>query len=59
VWVWEGEGGGEGDLSDCEFEYDCTAVLSGHTQDVKYVKWHPNMKHSLFSASYDDTIRCW
>jgi len=33
-------------------------VLSGHSQDIKYVKWHPT-KNILFSASYDDTIKCW
>ena len=22
-------------------EYSCMSVLSGHTQDVKFVKWHP------------------
>ena len=33
-------------------------VLSGHTQDVKYVKWHPE-RDELYSASYDDTIKCW
>jgi hypothetical protein len=24
---------------DCEFE--CVEVLTGHTQDVKHVQWHP------------------
>lgn len=32
--------------------------LKGHSQDVKFVKWHPS-ENLLFSASYDDTIMCW
>ncbi len=39
-------------------DYDCISVASGHTQDVKFVKWHPE-KNILYSASYDDTIKCW
>jgi WD40 repeat protein len=41
-----------------DFEFDCVAVASGHVQDVKFVKWHPS-ENLLFSASYDDTIKCW
>jgi WD40 repeat protein len=29
VWIWEGENG-ENEY-DAEFEYDCSAVLTGHT----------------------------
>jgi len=40
------------------FEYDCLSVLSGHTQDVKHIKW--NSRYGmLFSCSYDDTIKGW
>mmetsp|Transcript_45472 Transcript_45472/g.61695 ORF Transcript_45472/g.61695 Transcript_45472/m.61695 type:complete len:82 (+) Transcript_45472:442-687(+) len=39
-------------------EYECSGVLSGHTQDVKFIKWHPK-RNTLFSCSYDDTIKCW
>lgn len=39
-------------------EFECAAVASGHTQDVKFVKWHP-YRNQLFSASYDDTIKSW
>ncbi|GJP70714.1 hypothetical protein CLOP_g1624 [Closterium sp. NIES-67] len=62
VWIWEVPGGssgvagriGVGPASD----FDCVAVLHGHTQDVKMVRWHP--RHDwLVSASYDDSIKVW
>ena len=34
IWVFEMD-------DDEECEYSCTGVLSGHSQDVKHVKWHP------------------
>ncbi|KFG37434.1 WD domain, G-beta repeat-containing protein [Toxoplasma gondii GAB2-2007-GAL-DOM2] len=34
------------------------AVLSGHAQDVKAVRWHPR-EDLCISASYDDTFRVW
>ncbi len=34
VWVWECVGDGEDD-------FECVAVLHGHSQDVKMVAWHP------------------
>lgn len=46
VWVWELTGD----------DFDCSAVLNLHTQDVKKVTWHPNMD-ILASASYDNTIK--
>ena len=49
IWIWEAN-------EDNEFE--CAAVCSGHTQDVKFVRWHP-ARNQLFSASYDDTIKSW
>ena len=48
----------ENDSDAGEFEFNVSAILSGHTQDVKFVKWHPD-HNLLFSASYDNTIRCW
>lgn len=37
---------------------DCVSVLSGHTQDVKFVRFsHTN--NNLYSCSYDDTIKVW
>ena len=33
VWVWD-------ILEDGE-EYECASVILHHTQDVKYVRWHP------------------
>ena len=39
-------------------EYSCMGVLSGHEGDVKKVKWHPH-ENLLFSASYDNTVKCW
>ena len=44
--------------ADQEFEFSVSAILSGHAQDVKFVKWHPT-ENLLFSASYDNTIKCW
>lgn len=41
-----------------EFEFAVQSICSGHTQDVKSVKWHPS-RDLLFSASYDNTIKCW
>ena len=39
-------------------EMDCVSVLSGHTQDVKFVRFS-NINNNLYSCSYDDTIRVW
>lgn len=47
VWIWEVMPGNE---------FECVSVLQGHAQDVKMVKWHPNMD-VLFSCSYDNTIK--
>lgn len=44
--------------NDLEFEFSVSAILSGHAQDIKFVKWHP-VENYLFSASYDNTIKCW
>merc|ERR1712100_570780 len=41
-----------------ENDFECIAVLSGHSQDVKMVKFHPT-KELLASCSYDDTIKLW
>lgn len=52
VWIWEKVDGGE---------FECVALLQGknaHSQDVKFVKWHP-ISSILFSASYDDTVKVW
>uniref|UniRef100_A0A7S4I437 Probable cytosolic iron-sulfur protein assembly protein CIAO1 homolog n=1 Tax=Odontella aurita TaxID=265563 RepID=A0A7S4I437_9STRA len=68
VWIWESflsgtVGGAEGGSGDGEFE--CIAVLHGHTGDVKSVAFAPSLgqwgdgDEVLFSASYDDTIKCW
>ena len=35
---------------------DCIEVLSGHTQDVKSVLWHPD-EETMVSTSYDDTAK--
>ena len=53
VWVWERLQTKAG----CEFE--CISMLDGHTQDVKFVQWHPRYENVLFSASYDDTVKVW
>ena len=49
IWIWEILPGGE---------FECVAVLEGHTQDVKFLVWHPNLA-VMCSCSYDDTIRVW
>lgn len=38
--------------------FECVSVLPGHSQDVKYVQWHPH-EDILLSCGYDDTIRIW
>lgn len=48
----------QGQAPDQDFEFSVSNILSGHTQDVKFVKWHPT-ENLLFSASYDNTIKCW
>jgi WD40 repeat protein len=39
-------------------DFECAAVLDGHTQDVKYICWHSDCS-ILYSCSYDDTIKIW
>jgi WD40 repeat protein len=39
-------------------EFECATVLNKHTQDVKYVEFHPSGLQ-LMSCSYDDTIKVW
>ncbi|KAL8429416.1 hypothetical protein Efla_001254 [Eimeria flavescens] len=41
-----------------EGEFVVAAVLTGHSQDVKAVRWHPR-RDWLASASYDDTVAIW
>lgn len=53
VWIWEVENGEDEEL---DGEFECSAVLNSHTQDVKRVAWHPE-RDLLASASYDDTVR--
>lgn len=48
----------QGNIDEDEFEFSVCAILSGHTQDVKFVKFHPK-DDLLFSASYDNSIKCW
>jgi WD40 repeat protein len=40
-------------------EIDCLAVLQGHSQDVKSVRFSPNNSSLLVSVSYDDSVRVW
>lgn len=60
VWIWESPPQAKPSdyLPDEEIECETVSVLQGHTQDVKFVTWHPS-ELILFSASYDDTIRVW
>ena len=41
-----------------EEEMDCVSVLSGHVQDVKFVRFNPS-NNNLYSCSYDDTVKVW
>ncbi|GBE63059.1 WD G-beta repeat containing protein [Babesia ovata] len=43
---------------DGSLEFYCTAILTGHTQDVKCVCWSTNAL-LLASSSYDETVRLW
>ena len=52
VWVWEVL------PSDTDVDFECAAVLQGHTADVKCVQWRPHTRH-VMSGGYDDTIRVW
>ena len=49
MWIWELQPGND---------FECVAVLNGHTQDVKCVKWHPT-EDVLVSCGYDDTVATW
>jgi cytosolic iron-sulfur protein assembly protein CIAO1 len=40
-------------------QIDCVAVLQGHSQDVKCVKFDPSDPLFLVSVSYDDTVKIW
>ena len=79
VWIWECTRAGlvfnlhaklvsvDGD------DFECVSVLQEHTQDVKFVTWHPteDVRTNILSAftdapcqllvscSYDDTIKIW
>ena len=40
-------------------DIECLAVLEGHSQDVKAVKFSPHDSHMLVSVSYDDSVKIW
>lgn len=50
IWIW----GIEEEEEDDE-EWECLQVLQTHTQDVKYVTFHPTDDAMILSAAYDDT----
>jgi cytosolic iron-sulfur protein assembly protein CIAO1 len=60
IWIFEPDEVSEMEMvgETDDLEYSCASVLNGHEGDVKQIKWHPDRDH-LFSASYDDTIKCW
>ncbi|EKX73203.1 WD domain, G-beta repeat containing protein [Theileria equi strain WA] len=66
IWIYEKSREnvyGRGDLntiegSDSHMEYFCSAILSGHRHDVKYVCWNPSAL-LLASASYDNAVKLW
>lgn len=41
-----------------EVEFDCLSVLTGHSSDIKFIKFIDD-SNILVSASYDDTIKIW
>uniref|UniRef100_A0A0A9WK00 Putative cytosolic iron-sulfur protein assembly protein CIAO1-like protein n=1 Tax=Lygus hesperus TaxID=30085 RepID=A0A0A9WK00_LYGHE len=49
IWMW---------VEDEDGDWNCESVLTGHTQDVKQVRFHPSQEF-IISASYDNTVRCW
>ena len=44
---------------DREIDIECLAVLQGHSQDVKNVRFNPIDPHMMVSVSYDDSIKIW
>jgi WD40 repeat protein len=40
-------------------DFECLAILQGHSQDVKAVKFNPTDSHMVVSVSYDDSIKVW
>ncbi len=63
VWVWEAPPPGNPDAllsgdGEERIECECISVLSGHSQDVKQVRWHPT-EPLIYSVSYDDSARVW
>jgi len=53
VWVWERSDDSEGD----EVDFECVAVLSGHSGDVKTIIFASD--GVLLSGGYDGTVRAW
>jgi len=47
VWIWQ---------MDDDEELQVSSIMQAHTQDVKYVVWHPH-EDLLVSTSYDDSLR--
>lgn len=58
IWLWEASTDSEGMPGSDEDAFECLAVLSGHTQDVKHVAFHPT-EDLLVSCSYDDVVKVW
>ncbi len=59
VWIWELNPGMDEGADDDDLDFECLAVHSDHSQDVKCVAFHPFDSAVLASASYDDTVRLW
>lgn len=61
IWIWQCETSSEekylGDKS--IMSYDCCSILEDHTQDIKHIRFHTIYNETLFSASYDNTIKIW
>ena len=57
VWIWD-RGTQDEEDEEPQGEFECAAVLTGHSQDVKSVRWVPHSR-VLMSCGYDDTIKVW
>lgn len=58
IWIFDVSGFLSSTLTN-SVDVDCLAVLQGHSQDVKNVKFNPRNPSILISVSYDDSIKLW
>ena len=46
------------EINELDDEFECAAVLTGHSQDIKSIIFVPN-EHTILSSSYDNSIKQW